>query len=325
MTQSSVAAAYSTGISGNKPSISQKSSDSCVVAHKELIANLSGSSTAAFTQLLQLALQPGLASSFPWLSNIAQNWQFYRFKRLRFCFYTRTGSTTVGSIVIVPDYNPADAAPSNEVIASSYEDVQEDVPWKDQCCVLRPLAMHGIGTKKLIRSGPLAANLDINQYDSGNLWVFSVDSAAAAIWGKLWVEYEVEFMTPQLLPGGVELNSVSTITTTAATTAAPLTGGILLGTGPIASFTAAGVVTLSNLVVGAEYIATYQSTGSAAFTASYGTLVGLTAFHVIQTANASSSATFTCTATVGAFTLTAATANPGATILVFAQIPVSAI
>jgi hypothetical protein len=322
MKQASVAAAYSTGVSGNKPSISQKSSDSCVVGHKELVGNLSGGATAAFTQLLQLPLQPGLTSVFPWLSNIAQNWQFYRFRKLRFCYYTRTGSTTVGSVVVVPDYNPADGAPLNETIASSYEDVQEDVPWKDQCCVLRPQAMHGIGVKKLIRSGPLAANLDINQYDSGNLWVFSVDSAAAAVWGKLWVEYEIEFMTPQLLPGGDELSSSSTITMTAGTTAAPLTTGILSGIGPLSSFTAAGVMTFTNLVVGAEYIIGLADTGNASI-ANFGTLVGFTAKTTLEMGTANYGQTLVCTAVNGNVTLTVTVANNGVSILYFCQIPTS--
>jgi hypothetical protein len=59
------------------------------------------------------------------------------------------------------------------------------------------MEMHQPGQRKFVRSQALAANLDIKTYDSGNLFVFTVDSAAAASWGKLWVEYDVDLFTPQ--------------------------------------------------------------------------------------------------------------------------------
>jgi hypothetical protein len=315
--QASVAAAYSTGISGNKPKILQTRPDMCLVAHRELVGNLTGAGTTAFTQLLELQLNPGLPAFTPWLANIAQNWQFYRFKKLRFCYYTRTGSTTVGSIVIVPDYNPADAAPQSEVIASNYEDVQEDVPWKDQCCVLRPNAMHGVGVKKLVRIGALAPNLDINQYDSGNLWVFSVDSAGANIWGKLWVEYEVEFMTPQLPPQG-ELLAVGAASAVSGTVANPVSTAPTIG-GSLISSIAGQVVNLQNMVVGDEYQITSGATvynGTVAF----GTLVGCTLKNTIVQNAVTFGITFTATASAGSITVTpgGTTTNP---IIVVAQLP----
>jgi hypothetical protein len=52
----------------------------------------------------------------------------------------------------------------------------------------------------------LAANLDIKTYDVANFFVNVVDSSTSASWGKLWVDYEVEFYTPQTqtsVPNGV--------------------------------------------------------------------------------------------------------------------------
>jgi len=196
--QRSVAAAYSSGQSTMAPKISA-TRDSCRITHRELIANVSGS--VAFATPLQFALNPGMSTSFPWLSIMAQAWEEYHFTKLRFCYYTRTGSNTPGSALLIPDYDAADSAPTSEFTAAAFEDVAEDVPWKDINCTLREGAMHGAGPRKFIRSGPLAANLDIKTYDAGSLFVGTVDGTAVA-WGKLWVEYDVTFYTPQLPASG---------------------------------------------------------------------------------------------------------------------------
>jgi hypothetical protein len=194
--QVSVAANYASGQSGRAPKIT-RGKDNVNIVHRELLSNISAPNSAAFTLSNTFALNPGLAQTFPWLATQAQGWETYRFKKLRFCYYTRTGSTTVGSVILCPDYDAADSQPSNEQIASTFEDVQEDAPWKDIMCPLRPMEMHQPGQRKFVRSQALAANLDIKTYDSGNLFVFTVDSAAAASWGKLWVEYDVDLFTPQ--------------------------------------------------------------------------------------------------------------------------------
>jgi hypothetical protein len=159
-----------------------------------------------------------MSNTFPWLSIQSQAWERYRFNSLKFEYFTRTGSGTPGSVMLVPDYDPADSAPISEQVASSYEDVVEDAPWKDMCCSLKPSSLHALGPSKFIRSGTLLANLDIKTYDSGNLFVCTVDGTAVN-WGKLWVEYDVTLMTPQLHPAGSSLLSAQHITCTAATTA----------------------------------------------------------------------------------------------------------
>jgi hypothetical protein len=202
----SVAAAYATGQSTSPPMI-QASRDQCRIIHRELVASVVGST--AFAVPIQLALQPGISASFPWLSTQAQGWEQYRFNRLNFCYYTRTGSNVPGSMMLIPDYDALDAAPITEQIASSYEDVEEDAPWKDIHCVLRPSSLHSLGPRKYVRTAALPANADLKTYDCGNLFVGTVDGTAVN-WGKLWVEYDVTFYVPQLPPtGGSQLASQS--------------------------------------------------------------------------------------------------------------------
>jgi len=212
LVQASVAAAYATQQRQRAPKISS-SRDAVRIRHRELVSSVAG--TATFTVGSSLALNPGLPTTFPWLSTQAQAWERYRFNALKFEYYTRTGSNVPGSVIMVPDYDAADAAPISEQVASSYEDVVEDAPWKDICCPLKPEALHALGPTKFVRSTVLAANLDIKTYDAGNFFLCTLDGTAVN-WGKLWVEYDITLMTPQLNPSGSGiLAGQSALTTTA--------------------------------------------------------------------------------------------------------------
>jgi len=223
----SVAAAYSSPVKSNQPKINYgKNGKSCRVQHKEFITNVSG--TTNFTVALFLALNPGLATTFPWLSNIANNFEQYKVHMMRFCYLTRTGTNIPGSVIIAPDYDAADVAPVSEMILSNYAEVVEDAPWKDLCCVLRPSGMHAVGPKKFVRSGAVPGQ-DLKTTDVGSIILATVDGSAVN-WGKFWVEYDVEFFEPQLNPIGSGLLSVEAIASQAATT-----GALPIGTGPLIS------------------------------------------------------------------------------------------
>jgi hypothetical protein len=146
--------------------------------------------------------------------------------------------------MLVPDYDAADAAPSSEQIASSYEDVEEDAPWKDIECELRPSSLHALGPSKFIRTGALAAGLDIKTYDAGNFFLCTTDGTAVN-WGKLWVEYDVTLLTPQLNPAGGGVIAAQGITSTTPTTASFLANPVqVAGSASIVS-AAADVLTFN--------------------------------------------------------------------------------
>jgi len=277
--QVGVAAAYATGQSTRAPLV-QASRDQARIVHRELIGSMTGSGAFAVAQTIPL--NPGLPAFAPWLASQAQGWERYRFNKLRFCYYTRTGSNVPGSMMLVPDYDAADAAPASEQIASSYEDVEEDAPWKDICCVLRAEALHALGPSKFIRTAPLAANLDIKTYDAGNLFACTVDGTAVS-WGKLWVEYDVTLITPQLGASGLSSLSSQHVTSANPTTAnmlgtqVPAAGSTAyaLIAGEVLTFQQAG----KYLVVYAVEAGTATQTGAPALSgaATFSSLSGLAA------------------------------------------------
>jgi hypothetical protein len=241
--------------------------------------------SVAFAVAQTIPLNPGMATFAPWLSSQASAWERYRFNKLRFCYYTRTGSNVPGSMLLVPDYDAADAAPVSEQVASSYEDVEEDAPWKDICCVLKPSSLHALGPSKFIRSAALAANLDIKTYDAGNLFACTTDGTAVN-WGKLWVEYDVTLLTPQLNPAGS--SGVALHISGGGPTTVNILGGaplVAAGSTPIASV-AGSVLTFAGA---GEYLVEYSVAAGTSATAAAPTLgAGVT---TISTVNPGSFAT----------------------------------
>jgi len=310
----SVAAAYSAPVKNNRPKISYgENGRSCRVQHKEFIQNVTG--TTNFAVALFLALNPGLAGTFPWLANIANNFEQYRVRMMRFCYLTRTGTNIPGSVLMAPDYDASDVQPVSEQILSNYAEIVEDAPWKDICCVLRPAGMHALGPKKFVRNG-LVPGQDLKTTDVGTFILATVDGTAVN-WGKLWVEYDIEFFEPQLNPNGSSLSS--TAQGTLGTTAAVISAGLAIA-GPLISSVVGNVVSFQNLTPGGEYFLTVVAIASAN-TAALSALVGVTLKNSLEFGGVIGAWTLLATASQGSVTLTegAGTTSP---IIVLAPISI---
>jgi hypothetical protein len=163
------------------------------VCHSELIATINGS--VGFTAN-KFVVNAGDATTFPWLSDIAQRYEQYRFHNIRFELLTRTGTGTVGSVILAPEYNAQHPDPSTEAIVTAYRGAVENVPWRDISCQLSTADMYALGPRKYVRSGAVPG--DLKTYDSANFYVCTVEEADTTAIGKLWVHYDVELYVPQL-------------------------------------------------------------------------------------------------------------------------------
>lgn len=328
------AAAYATGQAGKGAKV-MATRDRCSVQHREFIANVTGST--AFAIASAFAINPGIAATFPWLSSIANSWETYRFKRLRVCYYTRTGTNVPGSVIIAHDPDSSDAAPSTEQIMTTYDVVREDAPWKDICLVLKTLDLREGQARKFVRSGALAANEDIKLYDSGNVYIGTVDGTAVS-WGKLWVEYDVEFQTPQLPPAGLPAAAVPGVVLdnsagTGITPANMLGTAVVVTAAGLSATQALNVITLTGLVVNAEYYAVYSGTVTTTYTTPPTLTMSAGAANktaispgVITASGGTIGVTFTASATTATLTLGGNTVQNGPTTanLTVVQVPVYA-
>lgn len=143
-------------------------------------------------------LNPGMLTTFPWLSEQAKNWQQYRFHSVRFRYVTRVGTSTIGSVILSPEYNSSDNPPRNEREAMNTMDAVEDVVWREVSTTLNVSAMFALGPRKQIRSGMVTG--DVTVYDAGAVHAvaaYVTISPPGSSIGKLWIDYDVELFVPQ--------------------------------------------------------------------------------------------------------------------------------
>lgn len=164
------------------------------IRHREYLADVAGSVAFANTAF---AINPGLAASFPWLSAIAVRFESYIFRRLRFEYETQRSTATNGTVMMAVDFDAADAAPTTKTGIMSYHNAVRSAVW-DECCYNSDAGdLRKFGVQRFIRSAGLAANLDIKTYDVGNLNIATQGEADTTAIGELYVEYDVELITPQ--------------------------------------------------------------------------------------------------------------------------------
>lgn len=141
------------------------------------------------------SINPGLSSSFPWLANLANNYEFYHFKRLEFHYRPYVGTQSYGSLILAADYDAADSPATSKARMMSYMGSVMGPVYKDLVLKCSSSNLSKFGVQKFTRGSDIAANKDIKTYDVLNLMV-GTDNGTVAKVGSLFVSYEVELMTP---------------------------------------------------------------------------------------------------------------------------------
>lgn len=146
------------------------------------------------------ALNPGLSTSFPWLSKLAERFESYLFRSLRVVYVPTVGTSARGSVVMAVDYDAADSAPTDKVSLLSYHGAVKTQVWSPAVMACDRPDLQKFGVQRYIRYGT-APSPDIHAYDVGNLFVasygadVSYDKTDA---GEIYLEYTVDLITPQM-------------------------------------------------------------------------------------------------------------------------------
>lgn len=291
----------------------------CLIAHREYIQDITANTGSPSTfQATQFVLNPGQVATFPWLSNVAKNFESYRFRKLKFCYETEAPSSLGGSLVQSVDYDATDAAPLTKQQAMAYRNAVRSAPW-EPCC--HTSAREDMAKQKtyFVRPGAQPVGTDIKLYDTGNLFVCTQNvTTASAVCGELYVEYEVELLTPIW----ENLSGTSGVLVAEGTagqaSSAPFGTGTLAGVGQIQTLVTTGtplVTAVTGLVVGQEYDVSCTLEGTVmsggTLTASAGLTLkqGSSTFAYIGTTYGVLSYTATATATSGVLTFANVTAT----------------
>lgn len=215
------------------------------IIYKEYIQDVLGS--VAFT-VTSFACNPGLASMFAWLAAQALFYQEYRVKRLRFVFETEKATSLGGKVMLAFVQDSSDDVPGSKQEMLEHQLKASGAIWQHFFLEVGMGNFPALGKSRFVRGGTLAANLDVKTYDIGALQVATMGCADASAVGELYVEYEIELVTPIMNIGVI----------TQAQSARIVGGGAITD---VAIFGTTPVVTGGLLVTAATNTITFNTTG----------------------------------------------------------------
>lgn len=174
---------------------------SIVFTYREFLGDVTGST--AFN-LANYFINPGLSSTFPFASRIAQNFQQYEFEHIFFEFKSKSSdalnstNTALGTVVTATNYNCCEPNFANKVQMEATIGNVSERPSKSQ--------IHGLDVRPsstplpqlYIRTQAVPSNQDQHLYDLANFQIATSGMQAAANIGELWVDYSMKLMKPRL-------------------------------------------------------------------------------------------------------------------------------
>lgn len=225
------------------PSMHTRSGDT-IIAHREYITDIVTSATPGAFNLQSFAINPGLNSTFPWLSEIASSYEEYEMLGCVFEFKTTSSdalnstNTALGYVMQATNYNAAAPVFTNKL---SMLNTQYSTDCKPSISCLHPIECdphYNPMMSQYIRSGAVPAGQDQKTYDLGLYQIATGGmQAASVVIGELWVTYQVALRKPIYGPqlGAGILSDhfrCSTVSSTAVlgTTAAIAPGSSINGT-----------------------------------------------------------------------------------------------
>lgn len=208
------------------------------VRHREFIADIPGSVNYGVNSF---PINPGIPSVFPWLSNVAQNFESYQFRDLCFQYRTESPTSSAGKIILSVDWDAADAAPISKLQQFEERTKAEDAVWAnfDLVCDKQDLAK--FGTQRYVRNAlplPAVGAVDIKTYDVGNLFVGRQGESGTTVIGELWVCYDIELMTPNVpLVTSEKITAATAISNVQIFGSAPVQTGALIANASVNTLT----------------------------------------------------------------------------------------
>lgn len=194
-------------------------------------------------------INPGLATSFPWLANIASQYDKYKVHSLTYRYVNIKGSSSPGIITISYDDDALDALPQSYLEQSQSASYKRGAPWTSF-----ELRVPVDRAEKFVRAG-VVPGTDQKTYDAGRIIVTSDACADTSVHGYLEVEYDIElFKKSTPVSGGISMGrQVSLLTvsgsmpSTAVTSATLATSGVVFtpATNPLNLIMGVGKLTLS--------------------------------------------------------------------------------
>lgn len=191
------------------PSFGSKSNE-VRIRHREYLGDVISSGTAGAFNIQSFPLNPGVASTYPWLSQVCGatfqqyriNGQVYEFRSMSADALNST-NTALGSVVMATDYDSKDNVFNTK---QQMENTMFGVSCKPSSCMIHAIecARSQTAVSELyIRASAVPSGADIRLYDQGRFSIATVGCQGTNVnLGELWVSYDITLIKQIEQPPG---------------------------------------------------------------------------------------------------------------------------
>lgn len=180
--------------------------ESITISNREYITDVYAPSSSDFV-VNGVKLNPGLQANFPWLSQVAINYEEYEFEKLLFFFRSTIDignantSGQSGTVIMACDYNASHPLFPNKESMMQYHGAISGKCTDDITCGIECDYSKTADLAQFVRSGPVPTGEDVKTYDLG-IFQFAVNNCPSAMFnqqiGELWCEYTIKLRVPKL-------------------------------------------------------------------------------------------------------------------------------
>lgn len=216
-----------------------KNDQSIVVSHKEYLGEVRSNQT--FTVNQSFPINPGVNTTFPWLSLVASRFQEYRMKGMVFHYVPSSGSAisgtnnALGTVMMQTSYRSNDTAPASKVEMLNEYWSSESVPSEPFAHPIECNPAENPFNVQYVRTGLVPTGDNQLIYDLGVTHIAtSGQQASNVVLGDLWVSYEVELKKPLIDSNATDSVPYYQANFTAPTQAAWFSGGAGTNVGNLA-------------------------------------------------------------------------------------------
>jgi len=189
-----------------------------MICNREYVGDIFGPATSGTFNVTPFPLNPGLEQTFPWLSQLAANYEEYEFHQLVFEFKSslqdvNSNTGQVGTIITATNYNASQPLFTDKPSMAAYYGSVSGKTTDDQTHGVEcdPAKLSG-AAGQYVRTNPVLAGEDLKSYDHGifQLATHNIPGTPGSATnpgllngtlGELYVYYKVHLRKPKFLTG----------------------------------------------------------------------------------------------------------------------------
>jgi len=198
----------SISMGNDPPEVANFKGRDVIVKHREYLGDIytaDNDATPGNFSIQGYPLNPGISTTFPWLSTIAQNFEQYELAGVLFEFKSTSAdalnstNTALGTVIMATQYDSVKLPFQNKLQMENHEFASS---CKQSCSMLH--AIECLPTQNTLntlytRIGAVPSGADPRMYDFGTFYIATVGSQAFGVnIGELWVTYDVILKKPEL-------------------------------------------------------------------------------------------------------------------------------